>query len=217
MDIKTIIFDLDGTLYELKGGSFIKSGIYGEMIQNTILFISSRLGINLQQATDTLTSIRKIYGNEISIGIEVVLRLDRLEYFNFAWDIDPSQYVQYEPKLADMLSRLSQDYQLIVLTDAPRVWAKNVLALLGLTDIFKGNAYTGESDVRKSNGTAHAQLVKKLKLKAENCIFVGDEVTDDLLPAKNLGMTTVLVSGKKAGHLNVDYQVKSILQLANIL
>lgn len=216
MDIKTIIFDLDGTLYELKGGSFIKSGIYDEMIQNTILFISRSLGITQQQATDRLTSIRKIYGNEISMGIEGLLGLNRLEYFNFAWDIDPRKYVQYKPRLAEMLSSLSQDYQLIVLTDAPRVWAKNVLAFLGLTDMFKDNVYTGESDIRKSNGTAHSQLINKLDLKGENCFFVGDEVKNDLLPAKVLGITTVLVSTIETNHPSVDHQISNILQLVDI-
>ena len=69
----------------------------------------------------------------------------------------------------------------------------------------------------------HTQIfsltVDKLGLEFSDCIIVGDNLEDDILPAKKLGMLTVLISRKnnyKEKPENVDYLIKNLSGLLNL-
>ena len=214
MEINTIIFDMDGTLYKFNNGSFIGSGVYREMIANTVNYISKQMNITVTESERKLKLIREKYLNEISTGLEKELSLERDAYFNFAWNIDPKKYVAYDTDVVNSIKILSEKYKLVILTDAPKVWALNVLDYIGIRDYFT-NVFTGGEDVRKSTGGAHQRLINLLRLDPRMCIFVGDEVGNDLEPAKDLGMETILISEEKpiSSKHNQIKDFKDILQV----
>lgn len=218
MKINTIIFDMDGTLYKFKNGSFRGSGVYREMITNTIDYISEQLNISRAESERQLGIIRKKYLDEISTGLVKELSMERYAYFNFAWNIDPNKYVGYDSEVIEIIKILSEKYQLIILTDAPKVWALNVLDHIGIREYFT-NIYTGEEEVRKSTGGAHQRLIDLLRIDPRMCIFVGDEAENDLEPAKDLGMETILISEEKliSCKHNQIKDLKEILQVIDRL
>ncbi len=207
---KIIIFDLDGTLYELKGDSYDKSLLKKEVVKNAEKYITKKLRVSNFEAKKILIEIKKKYNEGISIGLEKEYGLSRYDYFNNVWDINASKLVRYDASLCKTLNKLSKNYELIILSDAPRVWMQNVFKALKIGKYFKkNNIFSGESDIRKSFGNAFEYILRIKKVKPENCISVGDQLNTDILPAKKLGMKTIYIN-KKIKKSDADFTIKNI-------
>lgn len=215
-NIKTIFFDLDGTLYKMKGGSFHESVLKRYILENAVAFIALRLKKKKSEASEILNNIIKKYGESISIGLEKEFGLDRYDYFKAAWDVPANLVIYRERNLRKNLLALNKSYRLVLISDAPLVWSKNVLVELNIYDIFKDNIFSGESNVRKGFKTAFPNVIKLLKLKAAECLSVGDQEHSDILPAKELGIKTVFISQTKVSVL-ADYNIKTIKELTDLL
>ncbi len=168
---KTIIFDMDGTLYKFKGDSFKSSGLYDVVIANTLLYISSKLEKSEIEAREVLELVFRKYWNSISIGLEKEFKIDRNDYFDFAWNIEAKNYVQFDPRLGEYLSRLKNDFELVLISDAPKIWVRIVLEHIGVKEVFKDNIYSGEGDTRKEFGNAFEAICKKGGLSPV-CVFL---------------------------------------------
>lgn len=204
-----IIFDLDGTLYELRGGSFLKSPLKKKININVKKYLAANLNCSLIKATRILGDIEKKYGEDISIGIEKEFGLDRYDYFNNVWNIPAKGVVKKAASPRAALLKLRRKYKLILLSDAPAVWIHNVLVELKLDDVFKGAVFSGEGNRRKGFGNAFMAVAKTLKFKPKNCITVGDQERTDIIPAKELGMKAVFVHSQKKSEV-ADVNIKNI-------
>lgn len=93
------------------------------------------------------------------------------------------------------VARLRAAYgALYLVTGAPRCWARRVLGTLGLADAFDGvfclEDHGGQKSVSFSNVLARGY-------SPSSCLSVGDQDETDLVPARALGMGTLLVSGPR--------------------
>jgi FMN phosphatase YigB (HAD superfamily) len=208
---KMIIFDLDGTLYSFKGGSFKQSGVYKKVLLNTEKYIADKLQKNKIEARSILKEILTEYGEKISIGLEEKFKIDRYDYFNTAWDIEAKRYIKHDPRLRRILVKLKKDFDLIVISDAPIIWIKRVLRELKSENLFK-KIFSGEGNIRKEFGNAFEEIVKVLKIEPQFCIVFGDQEETDIIPAKKVGMRTVLVNKKTKSSI-ADYTIKSIQEI----
>lgn len=74
-----------------------------------------------------------------------------------------------------------------------------------------------ETKVLKPDPRAFLTPLKKLKVKPEETIIVGDELERDLIPAKNLGLKAILIDrGNKIKKAPVR-KISSLTELKNIL
>jgi len=71
--------------------------------------------------------------------------------------------------------------------------------------------------IPKPNPEPYRQILGHLGIKGEHCMMIED-LPANLRPAKDLGMTTVLV-GQGTGVMNgfVDYEIEDILELGGLL
>lgn len=212
---QTIILDMDGTLYQFRGGSFRSSGLYEVVRKNVIIHISNKLNKPDVESREILNSIVEKYGDSISTGLEKDFGLDRYDYFNFVWNIDALNFVAFDPKLKKLLINLKKSYNLVLLSDAPRIWIDKVLDCFGITDIFEKQIFSGGGDIRKEFGNGFDRRIEIIGIKPTECISVGDQEHTDILPAKKLGMTTIFVGKNKSE--TADYSIKNIFQLKKIL
>jgi FMN phosphatase YigB (HAD superfamily) len=214
--ISTIIFDMDGTLYSFKNGSLKESGLYDVIIENTQRYLMKKRDMSQDKAKHALQKILSSYGTKLSIGLEEVYNLDRYEYFNYAWNIPAEHYMVYDPRVRDALDEMSKDYTLVLLSDAPKIWVRNVLSVLKLEDIFKDSTiFSGEGDIRKEYGNAFQSIINNLSLEAHSCITFGDQEHTDIIPAKALGIQTVFIGKQKS---NVaDFSIDTIIQYKKAL
>lgn len=210
---KSIIFDMDGTLYAFRGGSFKKSGIHKKILHNASLYIASHLAIPKKDADTILGKIVKKYGEDISIGLEKEYNLPRNDYFETTWDIDPKKFVKPDARLKRTLSALSRaKFAFFLVSDAPHVWIEAVLNELGITRYFQNRIFSGEGNKRKGFGNAFRNVIKQRSLNPKSCIAIGDQENTDIIPAKKLGMKTVRVSNRKV-ESQADLLIRNINEI----
>jgi len=191
---KLIVFDMDGTLYKLKGGAFLDSKLNKKILENVLKFIQFKLKRSEKEARKILDDIKKEYGENISIALEEKYGFDRYDYFNYVWDIEPKSYIIKYSNLEDVLVRLTKEYKFILMSDAPKIWIENVLKELNVERFFNGNILSGEGGKRKIFGNYFSNLLKAYKLKPEKVIVVGDQENTDIVPAKKLGINTIYIN-----------------------
>lgn len=214
---KLMIFDMDGTLYNFKQGSFGKSDLKKKIIARAKTFVKDKLNKTDSEADKILQKIVSEYGEHISVGLEKKYGINRIEYFNSVWNINPKGLVKPTPELRSFLSRLiDRGYNIVIVSDAPRVWITNVLEYLKIADFFDGKIFSGESDNRKAFVNIFDNLMKRLNYQPKDCIVIGDQEKTDIIPAKESGATAIFVNNQKESKL-ADYSIKSILDLKKIL
>lgn len=211
-----VFFDLDGTLYPLRGGSYRRSPLRAAVRSNACQFLAKRLRVSLPQARRTLRNIERTYGEDISIGIEWRFHINRQEYFRAVWNIPARRYVTAPRDLRRLIVRIRRRYNIAVISDAPSVWVHRVLRTLRVEDCFRGRVLSGEGDARKGFGNAFRALVTRYRLDPKRCIVVGDQEATDIIPARAAGMRTILVS-RRCRRTGADACIRNLNELDRAL
>ncbi|PIR92709.1 hypothetical protein COU01_00350 [Candidatus Falkowbacteria bacterium CG10_big_fil_rev_8_21_14_0_10_44_15] len=214
---KLIIFDMDGTLYAFKEGSFAKSALKKQVLENAKNYIANVLKKSTTEAENILMGIEKKYGESISIAMEKEFGINRYDYFNIVWNIPAERFIDYNPELKTFLLNIAQEYDYVLVSDAPSVWVNNVLQMLDIRDMFQGKIYAGEGDRRKGlYNKFQYNIASKFGCKSADCVVVGDQENTDIIPAKQNGMRTILVSDKTESSV-ADCKIKDIFNLKETL
>lgn len=211
-----LIFDLDGTLYQFKGGSFNNSELKKMVMSGAIKFIADRLDVSQKKAYKVLKNITKKYNEDISVGLEELYGIDCYEYFNEVWNIPAKDLVTYNRETKKILTLLKKKFNLILISDAPLIWVENALKVLKIRNIFGDKIFSGEGDMRKVSGNVFKYIIKKLKIKTANCVIIGDQESTDIVPAKKMGLKAILI-GKKNNYTIADYKISNLKELLKIL
>ena len=104
----------------------------------------------------------------------------------------------------------------VVFTNASREHACRVLKILGIQDRFERIIDVRDVQyVSKPQPEAYRRICDLLEVRPVECVFVEDNVRN-LRPAKELGMTTVLVSGDGTAD-GVDYVIARIEEIGDLL
>jgi len=207
-----IIFDLDGTLYVFDNSNsvnFASSKFYKTIKSNAYRFLQKRLNMGPEEAKETYEDIKRNFDGELSLGLEAKFGVDRYEWFEAVWDLNPRDFIKQKSRkeLVDSLNA-----EVSILTAAPRVWASKALDYLGLPE-YKRMLFTGESNLRKPNPVAFKQICDKAGIPPEKTVSIGDQVASDILPAKSLGMRTILVRTQSN---EADYCINSLDELPEV-
>lgn len=211
-----LLFDLDGTLYPIRGGSYRRSPLRTAVRTNACQFLVKRLRVSRAQAQRILRNIERAYGEDISIGLERSYGIDRSDYFNTVWDIPARGIVPRAPHTRSILRELQRSFTLALVSDAPRVWVMNVLRALRVREVFGGRVFTGEGNRRKGFENALLHVARKLKVHPRYCVVVGDQEATDIIPAHAAGMRTILVS-RRCRRTSADACIRNLNELESAL
>jgi putative hydrolase of the HAD superfamily len=123
------------------------------------------------------------------------------------------------PSLADTLSRLYGDYRMAVIYDAQWIFAEPEIEMLGLDQFFGFIILSSRFGFKKPDVRLFDLAMKKLDVKPEESIYIGDAPQRDLVGAKRAGMKCILFRSECLEYSNLmadgcffDYSV-----LENIL
>ncbi len=209
--IHTILFDLDETLYPPEAGVMRQIG------ERITRYVQIRLNLS----TDEALAVRRKYFLEYGTtmrGLQLNYGIDPDEYLAYVHQIPLEQYLHPNERLDRVLQRIPQEK--VVFTNASREHAERVLALLGIRRHFSRIV-----DVRdvgyesKPQPEAYERICQILGVRAEECLIVEDNLRN-LLPAKALGMATVLVgngNGRAEPLDGVDWQIEKIEEISSVL
>lgn len=188
--IKRLIFDVDGTL--ITGVNFIDS------IRETL----NKLGIYSEDSVklflEGIKTYEQLYNNynikSYTKHFEQVLNNKLPENFAFIfWEELRSAIPPKNDKLIDTISKLSQKYELVLLTNYFAVSQLNRLNNMGIGRFFK-ECY-GEHCI-KPNKQAYLEACGNNKVK--ECIMIGDDLYLDIKRAKEVGLSTIFINNKGA-------------------
>lgn len=167
-DIKTILFDVDNTLYDAGCGVEI------EMHRRIDTFVSTYLGVSEEESRKLRADNLPIYGTSLR-WLQVCHNLtDTDHYMDVVHPKNLEDYIEGNHKLREMLASLTQD--LVVFTNGPESHARRVLKVLGIEDLFP-HFYALEhlGFQGKPYRSAYEQVLNSMKIRAENTIFLDDK------------------------------------------
>ena len=208
--IRHLLFDLDDTLYPTSAG--MMQGI--SMRMNA--FMIERVGI----APSDVERVRKDYWDRYGTtlrGLYIERHIDAQAFLDYVHAVRVENYLQRDPRMIEMLAQLPQAKY--VFTNAPADYARRVLATLGIEKyferIFDINFIEYQS---KPAPIAYAKVLAALGVPATECLLV-DDTTRNLIPARELGMKTVLVKGSPHGLSNdgADAVIETIYELVEVV
>ncbi len=115
---------------------------------------------------------------------------------------------------AQCLHTLAQTQRLAVVSN---VWADSEIwraefQRSGLASAFSYQCYSSDWRVIKPAAELFQQALAAMALEPDQVLLIGDSLERDILPAKALGFSTVLV-GSESDHAAVDYHLPSIREL----
>lgn len=207
--IRTILFDLDDTLYPRQAG--VMDQIRALMLQ----YLQTRLDLSPEEADLLRRQYFSTFGTTMR-GLQVNHQIDPDEFLRYVHDIPLHRFLRPNPRLEAILAAIPHDK--IVFTNASREHARRVLGILGI-----GQHFSRIVDVRDMNyeskpqPSAYRRICELLDIQPEECMLVEDNIRN-LQPAKALGMTTVLVTnGHDAAADAADYVIARIEDIDGVL
>jgi len=179
-----ILFDLDDTLYPRH------AGVMDQIRDRMLYYLRSRLGLSPDEADALRRHYFQTYGTTMR-GLQINYQIDTEEYLDYVHNIPLQEYLTTNVRLDAVLASIPETK--VVFTNSSREHATRVLDRLGI-----GRHFDRIIDVRdvgyesKPQPAAYQLACDLLGVLPEECVMVDDN-TRNLLPAKALGMTTVLV------------------------
>jgi len=218
--IKAIIFDLDNTLIDFMRMKRLSC----EAAMDAM--ISAGLKINKEKGLKIIFQLYSQYGFEYQKIFEVFLKkvLGRIDYGIMASGIVAYRRVKEGllypyPNVVPTLNELKKKYKLAILSDAPKFQAWIRLAAMKIQDIFDLIVTVDDTKVEKPDKKPFLFALKKLKLKPEECLMIGDSLKKDVEPAKKLGFRTVYAKyggNETKSTVKPDYVINNIKELLKI-
>lgn len=219
--IKAILFDLDNTLIDfmrMKRNS-CEAGISA--------MIDAGLKIKKEKALKKLFKLYDKYGLEDDKIFQKFLKeeVGRIDYRILANAIVAyrnvrTSYLRPYPHTDYVLIKLkSRGVKLGIVTDAPRLKAWIRLMAMKIGNFFDVVVAYEDTGKLKPHDLPFKAALKKLGLKASECLMVGDMPHRDIEGARNLGMKTCFAryGNSKVGRSKADYEIKDIKELLKIV
>ena len=104
-------------------------------------------------------------------------------------------------------------------TTNPRFMKENEMQAAGLAQYFDFAIYSTDTPYRKPHPSIFQLAIKSLKMKPEEILFVGDNISLDIIGAKNVGMKSAWINReRKNNSINgePDYELHSLIDLLRI-
>ncbi len=182
------IFDLDNTLYPPEVSLW---RIVDARIER---YVQEKLGVAPDEARHVRKSFLKEFGTTLR-GLMHYHGVPPLDYLEYVHDVPIPEIVPPRPELRRMLSGLPG--KKVVFTNGSESYARRVLDALGVADLMDG-IYGIEfmEYIAKPSPYPYAKLLAATGASAAASLFCED-VRENLLPARELGMFTVWVGGRE--------------------
>jgi putative hydrolase of the HAD superfamily len=96
------------------------------------------------------------------------------------------------PHVREVLDALRARFPLAVVTDAQSAWARPELNKVGLLHYFDPIVVSGDLGFRKPDPRLFLLALERLDVPAERAVYVGNDMYRDIFGAREVGLTTVM-------------------------
>lgn len=220
--IKAVVFDLDNTLMD-----FMK--MKRRSIEEAIpAMIDAGLSVTREEANKVIDEIYKEKGIEYQQVFDMFLQRvnNKIDYKILSAGIvayrraREAALIPY-PHVYPTLNKLLKFGILMgILSDAPAKEAWLRLAYLNFHHIVDAVVTFEDTGERKPNAAPFLAVLKKLEVKPEEALMVGDWAERDIVGARNIGMKTAFAKYGDTFNTeihNADYELNDISELIDII
>lgn len=202
------IFDLDETLYPTG------TGLMEEVGRRITRWVQHHLGLDAGEASRLRELYVRLYGTTLGgLLAEHPGQVDVEEYLAFVHDVPVEKYLRPDPALRAMLDAIP--LRRVIFTNSTSEHARRVLNALGIADLFENIVdIRALNFIHKPRREAYERMLALLGAQGPACILVDDRAVN-LRPAKQLGMTTILLNGPRQD--GVDFTVRHILEVGPLV
>lgn len=185
MPIKTLLFDLDGTLVNSKKG-----------IINSVCFALNKMGYPIPDENILERFIGPPLNDSFSkyCGMDQKQSIEAIKCYREYYSVSGLFECELYPEVLDTLSDLKcKGYSLFIATSKPEVYTKRIADRLGILSFFDGivgSELSGER-VRKKDVISH--LLDSYSLDKTEVVMIGD-TPFDILPTHDIGIYSIAVS-----------------------
>jgi putative hydrolase of the HAD superfamily len=202
-----ILFDLDETLYPRE------AGLMEAISQRILLFMTQKVGMPADDALEKKRYYYQNHGTSLQ-GLIAEYNIDPLEYLKFVHDLNLQDYLRPSPPLDVMLREIP--LHKVIFTNADLAHTERVLEALQVRPHFDQIIDIDALNYHcKPDPLAYRLVLDLLGVPGERCIMV-DDTARNLLPAKDLGMVTILVDSESKTSA-IDYVVPTIFHVGRVL
>ncbi len=205
-NIKNILFDCDGVLYQ------DLESVFGQVSKKMTEYISKKLNIDLIKAKELQTNYFHKYNTSLN-GLMIHHDIPPEEFLKYVHDIDLS-FMKKDLALREELEKLN--IKKFVFTNGSREHVKNITTHLGIEDLFNGIFDIVDAEFHpKPEAKAFDLMTKKFNINPKETLYIED-IAKNLSIAKERGATTVwLINneywGKKDSEKDfIDYKIKNL-------
>jgi len=218
--IKAVIFDLDNTLIDF----MTMKKLSCEAAISAM--IDAGLNIDKSKAIKELFSLYDKYGLEEKTIFQKFLRklTRKIDYEILASGIVAYRrvragFLEPYPHVGEVLFELKKrGIKLAIVSDAPRLKAWIRLVSMKINHFFDVVVTFDDTKVFKPSLEPFKIAFKKLRLKPQECLMVGDRPERDIKGAKKLGMLTCFAKyGNPSAKSEADYEINDIKELLEIV
>jgi putative hydrolase of the HAD superfamily len=208
MTIRAILFDLDNTLYPAT------SGVMQHIDRRIGEYVEQILGITGDEALNIRRHYYSTYGTTLRGLQQHYPHVETDEYLRFVHDVAIEEFLARDAALDDMLARL--DVPKVIFTNSPREHAERVLQALGLAHHFERIFDLRYFNfVAKPDPASYAHVLDELGVEGSEALLLED-TTHNLPPAKDLGITTILIAEPEVDCPAADYHVQTVMEALKI-
>ena len=205
-NIKNILFDCDGVLYQ------DLEAVFGQVSKKMTEYISSKLNVDLIKAKELQTNYFHKYNTSLN-GLMIHHDIPPEEFLKYVHDIDLS-FMKKDKLLREELEKLN--IKKFVFTNGSKEHVKNITEHLGIEDLFDGIFDIVDAEFHpKPEAKAFDLMVKKFNIEPKETIYIED-IAKNLSIAKERGSTTVWLMndeywGKKESDKDfIDYKFENL-------
>ena len=205
-NIKNILFDCDGVLYQ------DIEAVFGQVSKKMTEYISNKLDIALVKAKELQTNYFHKYNTSLN-GLMIHHNIQPEEFLNYVHDIDLS-FMNKDQVLRNELEKLNT--KKFVFTNGSKEHVKNITEHLGIDDLFDGIFDIVDAEFHpKPEAKAFDLMIKKFNINPKETIYIED-IAKNLSIAKERGSTTVwLINDEYWGKMEsekhfIDYKIENL-------
>ena len=186
MNVTTIIFDLDDTIYPSSIGlwSLIRDRIDSFMI--------TKLNYSPAEVSRSRNDFFLEFGTTLR-GLQAVHHIDPLEYLKYVHDIPVTEYLKPNRELRNILNLYPQ--RKVVFTNSDRWHTNRILSAMGIKEKFQQIVdILDVSPFCKPMREAYEIALDKLEIKDPSTTLMIDDSIKNINAAKSIGMQTLWIS-----------------------
>lgn len=222
--IKAVLFDLDNTLIDFMKMKRICSEEAISAMIDAGLPVSKRRGVKI------LFDLYREYGIENQKIFQEFLKkvTGNVDKKILAKGISAYRKVKigflrpYPNVISTLIALKEKGLKLGIISDAPELQGWIRLADMEITHFFDIVLTLSETGEKKPSKKPFNMVIKKLKLKPEEILFVGESPERDIKGAKSVGMKTALALygmdyRTKPKKMNSDYIIRDVKEVLKLV